>query len=53
MRDVKLFGLRLPPDVRDWLKEAAQKNLRSQNAEVVLILRERMERELDRAGDAR
>lgn len=40
------IGVRMPPDVREWLEEAARENLRSLNAEVVLALREKMQRSL-------
>jgi predicted HicB family RNase H-like nuclease len=36
------FQLRLPPDVKRWLEEDAQRNDRSMNGQVVAILRERM-----------
>lgn len=44
MTDKKIFGLRLPDDVREWLKASAEHNMRSQNAEITVILREKMQR---------
>lgn len=35
--------IRLPDDVKSWLEAQAQKNLRSQNAEIVLAVREKMQ----------
>jgi hypothetical protein len=37
--------VRIPPEMKDWLEREAAKNLRSMTAEVVLSVRERMERE--------
>ncbi|SDK62435.1 Arc domain-containing protein [Paracoccus chinensis] len=39
------FKLILPPDVKAWIEAQAAKNLRSQSAEIVVCLRERMDRE--------
>lgn len=36
------FKLNLPADVKAWLAEQATRNLRSQSAEIVATLRERM-----------
>lgn len=38
----KQFKLMIPKDVKDWLAEQAQKNMRSQSSEVVVALREKM-----------
>jgi len=38
------FGLRMPPEVKKWVADQAERNMRSQNAEVVLALKEKMER---------
>ncbi len=35
--------IRLPDDVKAWLAEQAEKNLRSQNAEIILAVREKMQ----------
>lgn len=43
------FKINIPPDVKDWLAEQAHKNLRSQTAEIVLALREKMKRENEKA----
>lgn len=37
--------VRIPPEMKEWLEREAAKNLRSMTAEVVLSVRERMERE--------
>jgi hypothetical protein len=34
--------IRLPRDIKDWLAEEAKKNLRTQSAEVTVLLREKM-----------
>lgn len=39
------FKLNLPGDVKAWIEGQAAKNLRSQGAEIVACLRERMDRE--------
>lgn len=39
------FGLRMPSDVRKWVKQTAERNDRSQNYEIVRAIRERMDRE--------
>lgn len=41
MQGIK-FQLKLPPDVKEWLKQDAERNDRSMNGQVVAILRERM-----------
>lgn len=50
MQGIK-FQLRLPEDVRSWLESDAERNDRSMNGQVVAILRERMNRQADEAGD--
>lgn len=39
------FKLNLPADVKAWLEDQAQKNVRSQGAEIVFCLRKQMEQE--------
>ena len=39
------FKLNLPAEVKAWLEEQAQKNVRSQGAEIVFRLRKQMEQE--------
>lgn len=34
--------IRLPHDVKRWLEKQAKKNLRTQNAEIILAMRARM-----------
>lgn len=40
-----IFSLRIPADIREWLEKEAEKNFRSLTAEIVIALRERVERE--------
>jgi hypothetical protein len=40
-----IFSLRIPPDIRAWLEREAEKNVRSLTSEIVIALRERVERE--------
>lgn len=35
------FGLRMPKDLRDWVRERARRNDRSMNGEIIAILREK------------
>jgi len=35
--------IRIPPDVKSWLEQEAARNLRSMSAEIVIILRDKME----------
>ena len=44
MTDRKPLQLRLPPDLKDWLRAEAERNGASQNSEVIRSIRERMER---------
>lgn len=44
MTDRKPLQLRLPADLKDWLKTEAEKNGASQNSEIIRAIRERMER---------
>lgn len=37
--------IRLPEEVKEWLETRAKKNVRSQNAEIVFILKNEMERQ--------
>lgn len=43
-QDDAQMRIRLPDDVKDWLKKEARKNLRTQNAELVMALMEKMDR---------
>lgn len=40
----KPLQLRLPPDLKDWVKAEADKNASSQNSEIIRALRAAMER---------
>jgi hypothetical protein len=35
--------LRLPPDMKSWLEQEAERNFTSQNAEIVRAIRSRMD----------
>ncbi|RXZ42700.1 Arc family DNA-binding protein [Crenobacter cavernae] len=50
MKDINKIppsGYRIPLGLKEWLKERADKNLRSMNCELILLLREAKEREED------
>lgn len=44
MTDRKPLQLRLPPDIKAWLKDEAERNGASQNSEVIRALRAAMTR---------
>lgn len=37
--------IKLPADIKKWIEDEAQKNMRSQNAEIVFALKEKMDRQ--------
>ncbi|WP_210338995.1 Arc family DNA-binding protein [Ensifer sp. ENS04] len=39
------FGLRMPDEVKNWVALQAKANMRSQNSEIVVALKEKMERQ--------
>lgn len=41
----KQFKLKLPADIDQWIEQGAGKSLRSKSAEIVFLLREKMENE--------
>ncbi|SIR06468.1 hypothetical protein SAMN05880590_11186 [Rhizobium sp. RU35A] len=41
------FKLNIPADVKRWLASEAEKNLRSQTAEILLALKEKMSRQAE------
>lgn len=43
-----LMRIRLPGDLKAWLEECSKRNIRSLNAEVVFILRQKMAQATDR-----
>ena len=47
----KPFGLRLPPEVKNWLVVRASGNERSMNAEMVNILKNLMKAEVETPSD--
>ncbi|MGW5961085.1 Arc family DNA-binding protein [Methylorubrum thiocyanatum] len=46
------FGLRLPPDLKAWVKLEAYSNRSSQNSEIIRAVRERMERSKPTTGES-
>jgi Arc/MetJ-type ribon-helix-helix transcriptional regulator len=42
MKDRKPMQLRLPTDLKDWIKAESEKNGSSQNSEVIRAVRDRM-----------
>lgn len=40
----KQFKMNIPEDVKKWLAEQAAENLRSQSNEIILAIREKMQR---------
>jgi hypothetical protein len=48
---MKQFKLTIPAEIKDWLAERAARNLRSQSAEIILALRDKMEHDSDRRFD--
>ncbi|MDO3434309.1 Arc family DNA-binding protein [Rhizobium sp. CBN3] len=45
------FGLRMPSDINKWVEEEAARNLRSKNAEIVMALKEKMQRQEQEKGE--
>jgi len=43
MSDRKPMQLRLPRDVKDWIRAQAEQNGSSQNSEIIRAVRDRME----------
>lgn len=41
------FGLRMPEEVKEWVARQAKANMRSQNSEIVVALKEKMDRVAD------
>lgn len=39
-RQIAPIQVRIPPDLKDWIKEEAARNGRSQNTEIVFCLQE-------------
>ncbi|UFW80046.1 Arc family DNA-binding protein [Rhizobium sp. SU303] len=46
------FGLRMPSDINEWVEAEAARNLRSKNSEIVMALKEKMERQKKTKGEA-
>lgn len=47
----KQFKLNIPEEVKAWLSQEAERNMRSQTAEIVLALKEKMGRQQNRKGE--
>ena len=45
-QESRQFKINIPDDVKQWLADQATKNLRSQTAEIILALKEKMGREI-------
>lgn len=45
MSAVKQFKINMPADVKGWLETQAAKNMRSQGAEIIIAIREKMEQQ--------
>ena len=52
VNETKQIKVNLPLDVKRWVAMEAAKNLRSQGAEIVLALKEKMARQEKEKGDA-
>lgn len=39
-REIKPLGVRMPEELKQWLKDQAEKNMRSLNSELVIRLQE-------------
>ena len=46
----KQFKIALPTDVKRWVAIEAAKSMRSQTAEIILALREKMEAQNEKSG---
>ena len=49
-KDCSFMPVRILPDVKDWLRRKAERNLGSMSAEAVRTLRDAMDAELRAAG---
>lgn len=45
MAEVSQFKVNIPVDVKEWLAIEAARNMRSQTSEIVVALREKMQRQ--------
>ncbi|MBU9316532.1 Arc family DNA-binding protein [Burkholderia multivorans] len=48
MRNEAKIQLRLPAEVRDWLKEFADRNSRSMNGQMIELIKEKREAEAEK-----
>jgi hypothetical protein len=46
----KQFKIAMPADIKRWLAMEAARNLRSQTSEILLALREKMDRQNEKSG---
>jgi CTP:molybdopterin cytidylyltransferase MocA len=52
LKDKVQFKLLIPADVKTWLEQRAEQNLRSQSSELISVLRDQMEFEKETAAEA-
>lgn len=52
MSDKKQFKIAIPLEMKRWLAVEAAKNMRSQSAEILVAIREKMDRLENRKGEA-
>lgn len=38
MRDISPYGVRLPKELKEWIKQQAKENRRSMNDQIILML---------------
>lgn len=50
---VPIFPLRLPPDLRRWVKETAAKNRRPMNSEIILLIEAEQARQAEQRATRR
>lgn len=49
-QDKQQFKIAIPFEMKRWLASEATKNMRSQTAEILLAIKERMERQKEKDG---
>jgi len=52
-RDIKQFKIAIPADIKRWIAIQAATNMRSQSSEILIAIREKMERVAKAEGDAK
>jgi hypothetical protein len=48
--ETKQYKLNLPAEIDKWIEECAAHSLRSKSAEIIFILKEKMEQEKEKSG---